>query len=346
MDYNRELGLRVKAVQRRLRDERIPALIVSSRENIRYLTGKETGRVVVTRDGAFLWVKDLYKKLYSRLYSGRGYPLEVSLYEKDSVRKFVRGRRMKKVAVDNSGLLYGGLRKELNAKLLLKNFVLEQRAVKSPYEIGLVKRSCSIASLGMRTAEKVVKSGVREIDAVAEIEKTIRVLGSETPPFDDGMLLAAGVRSADIHAKASCSRIRGGLVVVDLGATFMGYHSDMTRTLSVGRLSAREKELSDFVRDLRDEAIDYLEVGMKASEVHRKVEDAIRRKGFSFYHSAGHGVGLQIHEAPSISPESNEVLKENMVFTIEPGIYVPGRFGVRFEDTVVLTGNGARKLTR
>jgi len=346
MDFNAELGFRIGLLQKRLEEDGLSAALVTSKENILYLTGKETGRLLVTRDGAYLWVKDLYKQLYSGLYSSRRYPIKVLVYRKDYVKKFLAKHRVKVLMVDTASVAsHKNLRAELSTKIVLKSFVEEQRAIKSRYEIGLLKKSCGIASEGMKAAEDVVEKGVREIDAVAEIEKRIRTLGSETPPFNDGMLLASGPRGADIHARASCSRIGRGLVVVDLGAKYKGYYSDMTRTLPVGGLIRRERVLLEFVENLKDETIDSLKHGVVAGEVHKSVEDALKARGFDFYHSSGHGVGLQIHEKPNIGPESKDVLKEGMVFTIEPGIYVPRKYGIRFEDTVLLTKKGCRRLT-
>jgi Xaa-Pro aminopeptidase len=218
--------------------------------------------------------------------------------------------------------------------------------VKTGYEIEMLKKAAGIASLGMKKAYSVVKEGVGELDAVAEIEHTIRKLGSETPPFQHGMLLASGKNSADIHAHASRQKIKKGLVVVDLGGRVNGYYSDMTRTIPVGKISKKEKELTEFTRNLELEAVDRIQPGMKACEIHHFIESRLKKKRFNFYHSAGHGVGLDVHEKPALGPESKDILQENMVFTVEPGIYIPNKYGIRFEDMVLLTKKGCKTLTR
>jgi len=346
MDFNCELTSRIRMLQGRLEVEGVRAMLVSGRENVLYLTGGETGRLLVTKDDALLFVKDLYKKLYIGLYDGRGYPLRVKVYGKDYVKKFVHKHRIKEVAVDNRSFAsYDSLRKELKSRILIRNFVEEQRAVKSRHELALIKKSCGMASAGMMAARRVVRKGVREIEAVAEIEGVIRSLGSQTPPFNDGMLLASGRGSADIHAKAGSRKIARGLVVVDLGAKYGGYYSDMTRTLAVGGISCSERRVLEHVENLKDEVIDSIEPGASAGVVHRQVERSLWKIRQKFYHNAGHGVGLQVHESPNIGPDSKDILEPNMVFTIEPGVYIPGKFGVRFEDTVLLTGGGCRRLT-
>jgi Xaa-Pro aminopeptidase len=320
----------------------LDGFLVCKERNVQYLTGKSTGRALVLKDDAILWVKDIYSKIYSETYSQRTYPYSVREVAKDAIKKFIDRQRIRKLGVENVGVLeFQALTKSLKPKLVPCDLVEGVRAVKSKYELDLLRKSADMAKKGMKKAYDVVGKGVSEVDAVAEIEAAIRRLGSETPPFDDGMLLASGKSSADIHARAQKKRIvSGSLVVVDLGARYGGYYSDMTRTIPVGRIGRKEKELMEFVDNLRDETIDWLQVGMKASEVHERVEKRIERRGYKFYHSTGHGVGLNVHESPNLSSVSDDVLAENMVFTIEPGIYIPGKYGIRFEDTLIL---GKRK---
>jgi len=225
--------------------------------------------------------------------------------------------------------------------------VEKQRAVKTGYELGLLRKSCKMAVKGMDAARRIIVPDVREMDALSEIEFVIRSSGSDSPPFTEGMLLASGPSSADVHANAGVKRIKSGTtVVVDLGARCSGYYSDMTRTLHVGRIDKEARGLLEFVDNLKDEAIDMLKPGVLAGDIHGFIEKRIEAKGFKLYHGSGHGVGLDIHELPSLSKDSKDVLEEGMVFTIEPGIYIPRRFGVRFEDTVLLKKGKAEVLTR
>ena len=181
---------------------------------------------------------------------------------------------------------------------------------------------------------------------MAEIEYEIRMQGSDATPFSDGMLLSSGPASANIHARASGRKIASGsTVVVDLGGRYESYYSDMTRTLGIEKVGALERDLLEFVDDLRARAIDIVSTEMKAADLHAFVEGEIVKKGYKFFHGTGHGVGLEIHEFPSITGDSTDVLKEGMVFTIEPGIYVPGKLGVRFEDMVLLKKGKPEVLT-
>jgi Xaa-Pro aminopeptidase len=339
-----ELRRRLRRVQDALHEKRVNVLFLGKGEDVYYLSGASTGRIIVTPWEAVLWIKEPYDRLYSRLYESRGYPLDVRQYKKDSLKDFLRGRRLRKISVDDISLDYARhLEKRLGKKAEYSDVLEDVRAVKTRYGVECLKKSCRIAKAGMRKASDVVHEGVRELDAVAEIEAELRRRGSGKAPFGSGMLLASGRRSADIHANASLKGISRGLVVVDLGAVYEGYHSDMTRTFAV-KPSLEEREVVEFVGKVQEECIGMLKPGLGNAEVYRFVETEFKKKGFRPYHLPGHGVGLEVHEKPSLTPDSRESLRRNMVFTIEPGVYVPGKYGVRFEDTVLLDGK-ARVLT-
>jgi len=344
MSFSSELRVRFGKVRAVMRGEGVQALYSSDEAALRYLTGKDTGRLLVTGSGAVLWVKGVYRELYAGTYGSSGYPVEVREYDKDAVKDYLRGLGVRVLGVSSPALVDAG-RKASRARVVVSDAVKLARAVKTKEEVRLIRKSCRIAAAGMRKAAGVVAEGVRELDAVAEIEAELRRRGSEAAPFGHGMLLSSGAGSADIHANPSARRIGRGPVVVDLGATYGGYYSDMTRTFGVGPLTRQERDVIVLVRRLRDDTIRMVRPGMLASTVHRSVELAITEAGFRFHHLSGHGVGLEIHEHPSFSPDNRVRLRPGMVFTVEPGIYLPGRFGVRFEDTVLLTRRGCVKLT-
>lgn len=345
MKLKSEFGSRLKRVMSDMKNSGISAIFVSNPRNILYLTGRETGRAIITKNNAILWLKDLYRDLHEDFY--KNVPFEIRAHDESAVGEFVRRLRVKKIGVEEVSVSrYDKLRRSFRKKLIVNDVVGVTRAVKSGYEIEMVKKSALIAKKGMRKAYDIIREGVRESDAVSEIEYTIRRAGSEKPPFENGMLLASGRRSADIHAYPQSNKISRGLAVVDLGACWQHYHSDMTRTIKVGKVDKFEKEMSEFIENLRQEAIDKVRVGQKASKLHEFVENAIEKKGYRFYHGTGHGIGLNVHERPNVAKGSEDVLKAGMVFTIEPGIYIPRKFGVRFEDTILLKRSGVEILTR
>lgn len=346
----KEIKRRSERVRVGMEKEGIDALLTFHPKNILYLTGKETGgKVLITKDEAILWVKEVYKGIHEDFYSQKGYSFEVKLDEKNTVKKTIEKSKLKEIWVENLRILnFKKLQSELNTKLIPTDLVENVRAIKSNYEISLLRESAKIAKQGMERAYEVVQADIREIDAVAEIEFCIRKLGSETPPFESGALLSSGKNSANIHPLSSKEKIqKDSLVVVDLGARVQNYYSDMTRTIKVGNLDEEGEKIFNFIKNLEMEAIDKLGEGLKASEIHDFVQREINKKlGCSFYHSTGHGIGLNVHELPNLGPDSEDILKEGMVFTIEPGVYLPRKFGVRFEDMVLLKKNKVEILTK
>ena len=198
----------------------------------------------------------------------------------------------------------------------------------------------------MKVASETVRSGVKEKDVAAEIEYAMRKAGSDGTAFET--IVASGVTSAFPHGsnleKTIC---KGDLVVVDLGATYRFYRSDITRTFIAGKASEKQTRIYETVKLAQQKAFETIKHGVLASEVDLAARQVIEQAGFGefFVHNLGHGVGLEVHEAPILSPESKDILMVGNVVTDEPGIYVPGFGGVRIEDTVLVTKNGAEILT-
>jgi Xaa-Pro dipeptidase len=226
------------------------------------------------------------------------------------------------------------------------SFVRELRKVKDEEEIELMRKAGELTSEGMRVAYETVAAGVREYEVAAEIEYAMRKRGSSGVAFET--IVASGACSAYPHGGCSDRKIRdGALVVVDVGATYRFYHSDMTRTLVAGKPTEKQKKLYQIVKTAQETAFEAVKPNVKAKDVdaaaRKTIEDA--SYGEYFVHSLGHGVGLEVHEPPTLSPESKEVLAAGNVVTVEPGIYLVGYGGVRIEDTVLVQKNGAEKLT-
>lgn len=222
--------------------------------------------------------------------------------------------------------------------------VWKLRKRKTPEEIKKLKKSAKIASKGMKKAKNIIGPGVTEIEVAAEVEYEMRKLGSEGTPFDT--IVAGGENSLYPHAKSTGREIgEGELVTVDLGARWEGYCSDMTRTFSVNP-SSEQEEIVELVKKAQEKALKKVEAGVKAREVDEAARSVFRDDLSKFYlHGTGHGVGLDIHEPPDLSPDSEDVLEKGMVVTIEPGIYVDEVGGCRFEDTIVIEDEGYEKLT-
>jgi Xaa-Pro dipeptidase len=197
----------------------------------------------------------------------------------------------------------------------------------------------------MRTAAELIEEGRTELEIAAEAEHEMRKAGSEGTPFNT--IVASGRNSWLPHATATNKRLRSGeLIVVDLGATHKGYVSDMTRTFALSP-TKKQSELIDAIKRAQAAAIARVRDGIRASDVDSVARKVASRAGYArFYlHSTGHGVGLDVHEPPSLSPSSKEILRSGMVTTVEPGAYVRGVGGVRWEDMVLVTKNEYKLLT-
>ncbi len=221
------------------------------------------------------------------------------------------------------------------------------REIKSQVEIDLIKKSSSIVDDVIEEMKKIIKPGMTEIEVAALMEYEMRKRGSEGPAFET--IVGSGFNGALPHYNAGERVIKSGeFVVLDFGATYKGYCSDTTRTLCVGEPTDKMEEVYNIVKKAQEIGIKTAKPGIKAKEIDKAVRSYIEQKGYGEYftHRTGHGLGLQVHEEPYISGISETVLQPGMVFSIEPGIYLEGEFGVRIEDIVVVTEEGCERMNK
>ncbi|MBI5287031.1 MAG: aminopeptidase P family protein [Deltaproteobacteria bacterium] len=276
----------------------------------------------------------------------RGYKKQI-----EGVISLVRRLRIKRLGFEGKGMSYDyylGLRKGLSARGLIpvSEGIDRLRAVKDPWEVEAIRKAIRISTKAFDVAKGAIAPGVRERDVTLKVEFDMKAHGAEGVPFD--VIVVSGARAALPHGRAASKRIkRGDLVIVDMGATCNGYHSDETSTFVVGKPTRRQREVYQVVKGAHDRAIEGIRPGLKASYIDSIARGVITRAGYGDYfgHGTGHGVGLAVHEAPTISPFGDATLEEGMVFTIEPGVYIPGWGGVRIEDMVLVTSQGCRVLT-
>jgi Xaa-Pro aminopeptidase len=224
--------------------------------------------------------------------------------------------------------------------------VAAQRMVK---DAGEIERMAAAAALGVRLFDHILgflRPGITENAVAAELEYRARLWGAEAMSFPT--IVASGPRSAMPHGTASEAKLpRRGFVTLDFGVILNGYCSDMTRTVHLGRATEREREAYDAVLAAQENAVAAVTSGVKAGDVDEAARSVLREAKLAEYftHSTGHGVGLEIHESPRIAMAQQALLTKGMVVTIEPGVYIPGAFGLRIEDTVVVERRGCRVLT-
>lgn len=240
------------------------------------------------------------------------------------------------------GIAVGGENRLEAANHLIRDL----RKVKDPQEISLIREACRIANIGMKTAQEFIRPGIKEKEIAAEAEYAMRKAGSDGVAFNT--IVASGHCCAYPHGTFLEKTIReGNLVVVDLGATYRYYHSDITRTFVAGKPSEKQEKMFEAVKLAQQSAFEATKANVWAKDVDATARLVIAEAGFGdfFVHNLGHGVGLEVHEAPILSPDSKDLLCEGNVVTVEPGVYLPGYGGVRIEDTVLVKKNGAEKLT-
>lgn len=220
------------------------------------------------------------------------------------------------------------------------------RMVKTDEEIEHMRRAEKIGDIALGETLPMISAGVRECDIAAELEYRMRRLGAEGASFDT--IVVSGAKSAMPHGRPDEKPLESGdLVTIDFGCIYKGYCSDMTRTFAIGDISDEKKKIYDSVLSAQLTGLSAIRAGEKASDCDRAAREVIESAGFGKYfgHSLGHGVGLKIHELPNLSPRSEVILKENMIVTCEPGIYIGGIGGVRIEDMVAVKENGYENLS-
>jgi len=285
---------------------------------------------------------------------GKGFKVELVKQGENLMEKIAnqfKAFKIKKLAVDAlSYENYHSLAKKLKGETKLKTqgkLVWDLRKVKDEEELELMRKAGELTSEGMKVAYEVIKLGIKEYEAAAEVEYAMRRKGSWGTSFDT--IVASGVRSAFPHGGCTDREIRDGdLIVVDIGATYHSYRSDMTRTLVAGKPSEKQKKVYETVRLAQEKAFQAVKPKAKAREIDAIARKVIEDAGYGeyFVHRLGHGVGLEVHEPPTLNQESKDKLMIGNVVTIEPGIYIVGFGGFRIEDTVLVKKRKAEKFTK
>lgn len=221
------------------------------------------------------------------------------------------------------------------------------RLVKSENEIECILKAQQIAEMAFDDILNFIRPGVTENEIAARLEYVMKVAGSEEPSFST--IAVTGQKTSMPHGTPSDIKVKtGDFITMDFGAVYGGYHSDMTRTIAVGSVTDEMKMVYNTVLKANIKALEAVKAGITAAEVDLAARNVIKAAGYGEYftHSTGHGVGLDIHEAPTVSFKNTSPLLEGAIITIEPGIYIKGKFGVRIEDMVIVTKNGCNNLTK
>ena len=354
MDHFRRIGL----IRRRLTKAGLHGLLVTHLPDLRYLSGftGSSAALAVTRRSARLFTDGRYKTQAA---------VEVSVAQVEIVASSPAVAAVQWLAAQ-SGVEFAGFdptqttvanlaryRAALPARLrrsflsaLAAPMVMPLRQIKDEDELALMIEA---ALTGCKLFEHIlgfIRPGLAEFEVAAELEHQARLLGTEGMSFDT--IVASGPRSALPHGRASAAKLpRRGFVTLDFGVILNGYCSDMTRTVYLGKPRANERAAYEAVLEAQEAGVAAVAPGIRCAEVDEAARSVLRRAGLAeaFSHSTGHCLGLEIHEPPRIGAEETARLLPGMVITIEPGIYLVERFGIRIEDMVAVTRNGGQVLT-
>src|SRR5208282_4645355 len=365
MDHAGRLG----RLRSGLEENDLDCLLVTHLPNVRYLCGftGSAAALLILAGGAFLFTDGRYRtQAKAEVKNGNLNDKDVSIVVARksplvAAAEWLAARRKSSARKSLSLFLLGveaewisaGMRDRL--ALLLKGkarvrpappLVERARMVKDAAEILRIRRAVELGASLFQVACGKIRPGVSEVEVAAAMEYEARCGGAEGMSF--ATILASGKRSAIVHGRASAARIpRRGFVVCDFGVILADYCSDRTRTVHVGRPSREARQFYEAVLEAQQAAIAAVRPGVTAGEVDRAARRVLGRRKLARYftHSTGHGLGLEIHEAPRLAPGQTQKLEPGMLITIEPGVYLPGKWGVRIEDVVVVTASGCEVLT-
>lgn len=331
----------------------IDAFFVSNPVNIRYLTGykAEDAWLLVTASETFYITDFRYVEHASRALGklAKVVQFKESLFQ--TAVDLARGASVKRWGVEEEHLTYQAFnrlksfcRKDIRLKPL-SGVVESLRIVKDADELKLIRAAVAVNLEGFDYIRPYIKPGITEQDVLNRLEIFSKKSGAA---FSFPPIIASGPNSAYPHAKVTDRRLRPGEpLLLDFGLEWEGYKSDLTRMFFLGKIQPSFMKVLSIIREAQEAAFRVLRAGIRASQVDAAARDFLAKKGLTdqFGHSLGHGVGLNVHEMPRLSAKSGVVLSENMIVTVEPGVYFPGRYGVRQEEMVLVTKNGCEVLS-
>lgn len=330
------------------------AIIIENPANRFYFTGFDSsaGLVVITAEKSYVLVDFRYFEKAKNVIKHSNVLLAKQFTEK--IYEILCENKIKKVFLEVENISFGKYahyKEKLDFLMVsddgkVEKDIYKMRSLKDETEIKNIRTAQALTDSTFDYALSRIKTGVSERDIMLDMEFFIRKNGSEGVAFD--FIVVSGKNSSLPHGVPGDKKIENGdFITMDFGAVVNGYRSDMTRTVAVGAVSNEQKYVYETVLKAQTAAIEFIKPGVKCCDVDKVARDIIDNAGFRgcFGHSLGHSVGIEIHESPNCSPKSDEILNSGMITTVEPGIYIENKFGVRIEDMVLVTDKGTENLT-
>lgn len=344
---------RLASVRRALRAQRLDGMIVSGLANVRFLCGYSgsSGLLWISSNAAVFFTDFRYQEQAKReVRASKKVIIKKSLL--DDLLALPAVAKSRRIGYESGHLLCSQLEritKDIPQRRVKPTAGLVEavRQAKDPGELAKIARAAAIADRAFSGIVKFIKPGMSERTVANQLDFLLKQYGADKPSFDS--IVASGPNSALPHAQPGDRRLRrGDFLVLDFGARHQGYCSDMTRTVCIGRPSARHLEIYDLVDRAQAAGLRAVRPGMRGREADGAARAVIEEAGYGKYfgHGLGHGVGLEVHEGPRLGKTSEDILKPGNVVTVEPGVYLPGWGGVRIEDLAAVTEKGCRVLSR
>lgn len=345
---------RIKHLQHHIENS-AQAFLITSDNNRFYLTNfrSSAGCVLITKNNAYLLVDFRYGEAASKTV----HHCKVVIFKRlsDSIKEICISENIKEIMIEREYVTvseaegykntFGKFGVRLSENRILDTLIHNLRLIKFKEEIECIKTAQQITQYAYSEVLNYIKPGVTEQQIELELEYLIRKKGAEGVSFS--LITITGANTSLPHGVPGENIVKeGDFFLSDIGALYNGYHSDMTRTVAVHHATDEMQEIYSIVLNAQLSALKSIKSGEKASKVDKTARDIITSAGYGEYfgHSTGHGVGLDIHEQPNISSMNDTILSNNMIITVEPGIYLPNKFGVRIEDIIQVTKTGYNNL--
>ena len=344
------IAKRTTAIRRELKRRKINCLILSKPANVTYATGfmGDDSWAAITKTRAYLLTDSRYTEQAQKECQNCLIVERTGSMARAVAKLVVRLKSVRTITVEKSISLadFEALKKHLKARPKSVGGIIEEiRSLKHSSEVAAIKAAASIAIKALQRTLGHIKAGITEIELAGLLDFQMRKAGA-TNSFDT--IVAFGPNASRPHHQPGKKKLkRNGTVLIDFGARYKGYCSDITRCFVLGEPTALYRKVFDVVERAQGAAIKAIAPGVKLKTVDSAARDVIREADLPVYgHGTGHGLGLEIHELPFLKIDAKGTLKAGQVLTIEPGIYIPGKLGVRIEDDVIVTETGSRALTR
>jgi Xaa-Pro aminopeptidase len=347
------LRKRLEMIRSKLKENGIDGILITKKENYMYLSGftGSSAHLVITQNSAdlitdFRYIEQATKQ--APLFNIIKYKGNVAI----EINNALKRNNVEKLGFESIDLTYDKYKDysskfEVKELIPLKNIIESIRMIKDSEELQFIKKAVEIADGAFLNVLPFIKPGILEIEIAAEIEYFMKKQGAQGSSFQT--IVASGARSAMPHGVASNKEIKNGdVIIMDYGAIYQGYCSDITRTIFLGKPGEKITKIYDIVLKAQKEALNGVHKGLTGREIDSIAREIINNFGYekNFGHGLGHGVGLEIHEEPRFAPSDENIMENGMVVTVEPGIYVEGYGGVRIEDMIVIRDDQPEILTQ